>query len=170
MGERSDEMKSDRIKRSIDLQRGDLGRDIQELERRVKTTMDWRAQFQKSPMTMIGIAFGGGVLLSTLIGRAQHSRPARRRSRNEDWGRADYGDVSEHEHDSPGASYQKQKALDTWDNIKAALIGVAASKFRTFLGQAVPGFEEQYHKTEKEKPGSGTATVDMSAEASAARL
>ena len=77
MGEKPGEMRSDRSKRSIDLERNDLGRNIQQLEHKVKTTMDWPAQFQKNPRTMIGLAFGGGVLLSSLIGGRRPSHHAR---------------------------------------------------------------------------------------------
>ena len=72
MGEKPGEMRSDQIKRSIDVERSDLEGNIQQLEHKVKTAMDWRAQFQKNPMTMIGLAFGGGVLLSTAIGGVTH--------------------------------------------------------------------------------------------------
>ena len=54
--------------------------------------------------------------------------------------------------------------MDIWDNMKGALIGVAATKFRTFLDEAVPGFAEQYRKTEQEKAGSAAdPTPDMQA-------
>lgn len=38
----------------------------------------------------------------------------------------------------------------TWDNIKGALIGVAATRFKDFVGEIVPGFHEQLRKTETE--------------------
>jgi len=127
--------------------------------------MDWRAQFKKNPMTMIGAAFGGGVLLSTLIGGHHHSRSGKGRWEHGTTRASDYRDSSGQEHDrSSGASYQKQKALDIWDNIKGALIGVAATKFRTFLDEAVPGFAEQYRKTEQEKPATASdPTLDRQA-------
>ena len=154
MGEKPGEMRSDQIKRTIDWERNDLGRNIQQLEHKVKTTMDWRAQFQKNPMTMIGVAFGGGVLLSTVLGGHHPSRPGRQRWERGTTGESDYRDTSRHERDpSQGTTYQKQKALDMWDNIKGAVIGIAATRFRTFLDQAIPGFAEQYKKTEQEKPG-----------------
>jgi hypothetical protein len=160
MGEESGEMKSDRIKRNIDVQRSDLGRDIQELERKVKTTFDWRTQFQKNPMTMLGLALGGGVLLSTMIGGQRHSSYRRRRWDRESTDRPEYHDSStQHYQQSQGTEYQKQKAWNTWDNIKGAVIGVAATKFRTFLDEAIPGFAEEYRKTETEKQGAHSSSV-----------
>ena len=46
---------------------------------------------------------------------------------------------------------QKQKAFETWDNIKGALIGVAATRFQSFLGEMVPGFHEQFDKAHGDK-------------------
>jgi hypothetical protein len=40
-----------------------------------------------------------------------------------------------------------------WDNIKGAVIGVAATRFRTFLDETIPGFSAEYSKTEREKAG-----------------
>ena len=159
MGEKPGEMKSEYIKRSIDVQRDNLGRDIQELEDRVRTTFDWRAQFQKNPMTMIGAAFGGGVLLAVLLGNRRRGRG--RSPYAESPGRSEHVDFSTREHERhPGTTYQRQKALDTWDNIKGALIGVAATRFRSLLGEAIPGFTEQYKKTEREKVNDGSGSME----------
>ena len=49
----------------------------------------------------------------------------------------------------PGTDHQKPKALETWDNIKGALIGVVATRFKDFVGEVVPGFQEQFQRTEK---------------------
>jgi hypothetical protein len=49
---------------------------------------------------------------------------------------------------------QTNKALETWDNIERALIGVAATRFKVaatrfkdFARQVIPGFHEQFRKT-----------------------
>jgi hypothetical protein len=143
---------SSRIKRNIDFERDDLARNVQQLEHRVKATMDWRTRFQKNPMTIIGLAFGGGLLLSGLIGGHRQTRPGRQRWDRESTGDLDFGGASVQEGEpSRGTTYQKHKALEMWDNIKRAVIGVAASRFRSFLNDTIPGFSEQYRKTESEK-------------------
>ena len=38
--------------------------------------------------------------------------------------------------------------METWDNIKGALIGVAATRFKDFVAEVIPGFQEQYQRTE----------------------
>ena len=105
MGERSDQ-----ITRQIEETRSDLGSNLQELETKVKDVTDWRKQFQKSPLTMIGIAFGGGILLSRMLGGgSRHSR--RYRSRDFDDGHK----TSSHRQ-TAGTRYEMKKAVDTWDS------------------------------------------------------
>ena len=135
MGERSDQ-----ITRKIAQTRGELGANLNELEHKVRDVTDWRKQVQKSPLTMIGIAFGGGVLLSRVLGGSPRGR---RHYRSRD-ARAN-GEVSSSA-DASRTKHALNKAADTWDNFKGALIGVAAGKFQDFLRDAVPGFHEEYSK------------------------
>ena len=51
---------------------------------------------------------------------------------------------------------QQHRALETWDNIKGALFGVAATPFKDFVGEVVPGFHEQFQRSAEEaKTNSG---------------
>lgn len=111
----------------IDETRSELGRNVNELERRVRRTFDWRTQFERRPFTSLGIVFGAGVLLSRLVGSPSHS-----------------GNQNGH----GGAA--TRKASEAWENIKGAVVGVAATKFRNFLEEAIPGFEEHYKATEED--------------------
>lgn len=118
--------------------RADLGSNLHELEQKVKSVTDWKQQFRTNPMTMLGVAFGGGIVLATVIG----GRTSRRGDRT----------FSSHRGGSQphaGTDHEKHKALETWDNIKGALIGVAATRFKDFVGEVVPGFQEHYQKTEE---------------------
>jgi len=63
----------DQIERHIYEKRSELGENINELQQKVKTAVDWRAQFDQRPMTMLGLAFGGGLLLSMFFGGRQNS-------------------------------------------------------------------------------------------------
>ena len=132
--------KSDQIESQIVAERGQLGRNLNELESKVQEITDWRAQFQKRPMLMIGLAAGGGLLLASITGRASRSRPRYVKSGTDDG----------YEH-RRGTELQKNKALETFDTIKGAMIGVAANTFRDFLGQLIPGFTEQFQKTAQQK-------------------
>jgi len=132
--------KPDQIERLIQNERGQLGQNLNELQSKVQEATDWRVQFEKRPMLMMGIAVGGGLLLAAVTGG--RSRPKR-------YSAEDRGYASQ-EH-RRGTELQKSKALETFDNIKGAMIAVAANTFQDFLGQLLPGFKEQVQKTAQEK-------------------
>jgi hypothetical protein len=158
---------SDQIEKHIEEQRNELGENISELQEKVKSTVDWRAQFQHRPMTMMGIAFGGGMLLSTLIGGRSRSNSSSS-AFDDSWYRNTNRESTPGTFAStPGGSSfdtagtrEKSKVNETWDNIKGALLGVAATKFRGYVEQLVPGFEEHYRKCEA---GRGSASSFNSA-------
>jgi hypothetical protein len=137
---------SNQIEREIHAERGQLGRNLNDLQSKVEEVTDWRTHFNKRPITMIGVALGGGLLLASMTGR--RSKPRRNYAEPRSNG--------ENEH-RRGTEIQKGKALETVDSIKGALIGVAANTFQDFLGQVVPGFREQFEKTTREK-SSGMAS------------
>jgi hypothetical protein len=148
--------KSNQIERQIQAERGQLGQNLNELQSKVEEVTNWRAQFQKRPLLMMGVAVSGGLLLASMTGR----RSKRGRRPAEDWAGA--GDTHQ-----PGTELQKNKALETFDLIKGAMIGVAANTFQGFLGQIIPGFKEQFQKTAQEKraaigPG-GTGSAHLAA-------
>ena len=112
------------IERHIEKTRDDLGANLHELEYKVKEMTDWRHHFNKHPMTLMGVAFGGGILLAAMAGR---TRPAG-------------GRVSS----LAPVSQQRVKGAETWDHIKDALMGVAAAHVTDFVGELVPGFADEY--------------------------
>src|SRR5450631_4445552 len=101
---------SSQIEAHIEDTRADLGSNLHELEQKVKCVTDWKQHFQSNPMTMLGVAFGGGILLATMLG----GRKNRRGERGFPSPAAGSGSYAATDH-------QKHKALDTWDNIKGAL-------------------------------------------------
>ena len=44
----------------------------------------------------------------------------------------------------------KNKALETWENIKGALVGLAATRVKDYVGEIVPGFQEHYDRSRRE--------------------
>ena len=64
MGERSDQ-----IEEQIQRTREDLRDNLNELEQKVRSTFDWRTQFEERPLTMLTVAMGAGILLATLLRR-----------------------------------------------------------------------------------------------------
>jgi hypothetical protein len=138
----------DQIERHIYEKRSELGENINELQQKVKTAVDWRAQFDQRPMTMLGLAFGGGLLLSMFFGGRQNSHRFSSR-----WSR----DRGRHESQlSPyGGSAKTQewesKADSTWDNIRGAALAVVASRLGGLVEEVLPGFQEQYKRKRHER-------------------
>jgi hypothetical protein len=59
---------TDEIRRHIEARRGELAQDINELEYRVKDTMDWQSQFRRHAGTILGLAFAAGLLFAFMTG------------------------------------------------------------------------------------------------------
>jgi hypothetical protein len=128
------------IENHIENKRADLRSNLQELESKVHSATDWRHYFRQYTGTMVAAAFGGGVLLSAMLGKEGRAGAGAAASAPRSDGRA------------PGS--QKHEILETFDTIKTALVGVAATKFKGMLGEVVPGFSEHVAKTEAKKAGS----------------
>jgi len=60
--------KPDQIINHIEQQRDQLGRNLNELETRVRRSTDWRTYYERNPMMILGAALGGGVLLGATLG------------------------------------------------------------------------------------------------------
>jgi predicted dienelactone hydrolase len=146
MGEAASE-----VRREIEERRDDLGENLQRLESKVKRTTDWRAQFDQRPMMMMGVAFGGGLLLSTLAGGG-NDRDQREQQRSGD---------REMMHSSP-PSRERNEISETIDNIRGALMGLAARELRSFMATAVPGFEQEYRETTNRRDASPSTRLDES--------
>jgi len=148
--------KSNQIERQIAAERGQLGQNLNELQSRVEEATDWRFQFQKRPLLMMGVALGGGLLLASVTGRRSRSRRSYPEHREDT--------AQEHRR---GTELQKNKALETFDTIKGAMIGVAANTFKDLLGQLIPGFHEQFQKTAQQKRAEGIPESSQAATLSA---
>jgi hypothetical protein len=121
--------KADLIERHIQQQRGEFGNNVLELKQKVRRSVDWRAQVDERPLTMIGLAFAGGVFLSVLLdGRRGYSMP--RLSSD----------------DQP--PYRSQAHSETWEVLKGAALGLAATKLKDVVEELLPGFQDEYRKAE----------------------
>jgi len=135
---------TNQIEQYIDSKREDLGSNLSELESKVKSMTDWKHHFENSPMTLLAVAFGGGIVLASMLGGRKRRvrvfsdssvslpRPASRFTET-----------------MPATEQLKDKALETWDNIKGALIGVAATRVKEYVEEVIPGFQEQYRRVER---------------------
>jgi hypothetical protein len=126
------------IENQIANKREDLKSNLQELQTRVKTATDWRHYFAEHTGTMIAAAFGGGVLLATMVG-GRSSRASQSQA------------VDSSEPVRPWRTGTKHEVLQNVDSIKSALVGAAATKFKSILGEVVPGFTEHLAKAEADR-------------------
>jgi len=140
----------DQIEQHIAVTRHELGSNLHELENKVKQAADWRTYYERNPMMMVGLAFGGGVLLASMMGGRR--------------GRQDMPVIPEAPRTAgylTGAT-QRNPLSDTWQNMKAALIGLSGAKLRSLLDDALPGFSEHYQNAARANPGSGTSSYSQS--------
>jgi hypothetical protein len=129
---------TDQIENQIESTREDLKSNLQELETRVKTAADWRHYFVEHPGAMMAAAFGGGVLLASMVG-GRSNRPSLSRA------------AGSSEPSSPWKRETKHEVLENLDSIKGALVGAATTKFKGILGEIVPGFTEHLAKVEADR-------------------
>jgi hypothetical protein len=140
--------RSDEIKQRIDAQRGELGENLQELERRVKSTTDWRAQMEKRPWVMLGAAFGTGMVIATVLGRSGQSSAYSYRSTYSDISQPSYGTSQSMEPRFKNFREQRHRAAEALDKMTGALVAVGVQKLQDILKEAIPGFREKYDSSE----------------------
>lgn len=157
--------KPDQIIDHIEAQRSELGRNLNELETRVRRKTDWRTYYDKNPGLAMGAALGGGLLLGVMVkskGPSIRRSSSRRRpsSTSTTYAGASamagtaLGAASSAKSSaksglsSPVTSEQWRQVSETLDHVKAALIGFGVTKVKEFLNQAIPGLEEHLSQAE----------------------
>jgi hypothetical protein len=159
--------KSDQLERHIHETRNELGENIHELQEKVrssvdkvKNSVDWRVQFQERPMTLIGIAFAGGLVASALFRRRGNSSQSSYSSipSSDHWNtetRSDYSGAGDRR-----TKNWKNKAGDAWEDIKGAVIGLAATKAGSALEELLPGFQQHYQKRQEERRSGSNGSAE----------
>lgn len=132
---------TDQIERHIYEKRHELDENIHELRHKVKDAVDWRVHVNQRPWTMVGAAFGAGVLASLFIWKGRRSRSYRD-------GHASRGAGSRYSRGAEGESGAKRSQV--WENVKGAVAGVVIASAKDFVEQIIPGFREQYRKRQSE--------------------
>jgi hypothetical protein len=121
---------TERLEQQIDRERAVLRSNLEQLEDRVKSIVDWRRHFRSSPALWIGCAFGGALLIALATARpVGGSRPLALRPET--------GDAGGH------SAHRRREISLAWRTIESALIGVAATKLKDTLSHMLPGFREQ---------------------------
>lgn len=124
-----------RIKQHIDTEREQLGRNLDEIEDRVKNATDIRRQFNKHIPWILGGAAAGGFLLSRALRKSSTSAPIPSSDA--------YADERINATIQPRSRHVK-RVYETFDNILEGLIAVASAKLSSFVADVVPGFKEHY--------------------------
>lgn len=171
MGETAENVKS-----HIDEQRAELTENVDELEGRMKEFTDWEHQFQEHPLLLMGVAFGGGFLLSSLLTGSGNKEDGVQRRYQPYFYEPAYRSGQQHAErgngevdDSPGfrawatgergpsASTQagKERAASKIDEVRGALLGLAATRLEEFLKEALPGFESEVNKVQEKRNSQG---------------
>ena len=132
---------ADKIEAHIDRTRERLGSNLRELEHKVDAATDWRAQFRARPHLFLGGAIAGGALLAAVL------RPKSSQHVFDSSDESQLGLVSRN-----GVNAQEQ-ALELWNDIKGALIGVAAMRVTEYISDLIPGFDEHYRRTAQRHDG-----------------
>ncbi|HEU4694451.1 MAG TPA: hypothetical protein VFS23_39050 [Vicinamibacterales bacterium] len=123
-----------KIEAHIDRTRERLGSHLRELEHKVEAATDWREQFRARPHLFLGGAIAGGVLLAAVL------RPSSSRDVFDSSNESNLASVSRN-----GVNAQEQ-ALELWNNVKGALIAVAAMRVTEYISELIPGFDEHYRR------------------------
>jgi hypothetical protein len=155
--------KPDQIMNHIESQRDQLGRNLNELEERVRRTTDWRAQVDRNPMLAMGVALGGGLLIGSMVGGSRRShRSTWSSSAGKIYSPANLASSSSASSGFGGAGTssaaaspyreQRRKTSDTLENIKAALIAFGTAKVKEFMSEALPGFHQHLDEAERRGP------------------
>jgi hypothetical protein len=119
--------RTDQIERQIAATRSELGDNLGELQDKVKSAFDWKNQFQERPGTLLAVAFGGGVILASLLpsGRPVTNRNSASR---------------------PSSAIKPSDLSKTINAFTGALVGVAVKQASGFLDSMLPGFHQEFTK------------------------
>lgn len=157
--------KPDEIIGHIESQRSQLGRNLSELETRVRATTNWRTYYERNPGMAVGAALGGGLLLGVMVSRRYGSSSSSYSSLTAPSSSASSPSSSYAGASSGGAtgltssrssvasrpvtSRQLRQVSETLDQVKAALIGFGIAKAKEFISQAIPGLETHLSEAEQ---------------------
>ena len=134
---------TDKIKQHIDTEREQLGRNLDEIEYRVRSATDFKAHFDRNTGWILGAAVAGGFLLSQAFRR---SSPSTRPRRSDSGSAVESGVKSVASTSIPSLSRHLQRFSETIDDILDGLVGVVSNKVESFVAEAVPGFQTPYDR------------------------
>jgi hypothetical protein len=115
-----DQTTSDQIESHIRSAREDLRSNLEELEGRVRSVVDWREQFRRNPAVGTALALGAGFLLASMT-----TRPRPR--------------AIERFAPAQSAEGRRGRLHHVWGNVQASLIEIAAARATDLLRELLLG-------------------------------
>ncbi len=109
----------DQIENHIRSRREDLRCNLEELEGRVKSAVDWREQFRRNPALGVGLAVGAGFLLASI------TTTPRRRANDSRL--------------TPVLTQRRAHLRHVWENVRRTLIEIAAARATGLVTQFLVG-------------------------------
>lgn len=129
------------IERDIVTERSELGRNLEELETKARALADWRTHYRNHAGLALGVVFGTAIVAGALVGRRRAPRVHVQRLVETRPERV----VRPSEPKTPSEPSRYRRHLeDTWQNVTAALLGVATAKAIDVVSDMVPGFRDHY--------------------------
>jgi hypothetical protein len=128
------------IEHEIVEERVELGRNLDELERRARDLANWRVHYRNHPAAFLGAAASAGVLIGMLSAGASSPRAQRTVRLTGEATPPSPRPVSFSGQRNPKVA----ELVGTWQRISEALLGVAISKVIDVVSEAIPGFRHQY--------------------------
>jgi hypothetical protein len=123
---------TERVKQHLDHEHRALRSNLEELEHRVRSTVDWRTQFRGHTAAFLAFACVSGLLIGMMTARRRRA-PAG----------LDYSTATGDRPAAPYADHSRREASLAWRSIESALIGLAAATLKNTLANLLPGFREQ---------------------------
>jgi len=138
MGETANQIESEIAQR-----RTELGDNLIELKQKAKATIDWRSQVEERPVTMLAVAFGGGIVLSALFSALRG--PAKIYAERPSSNTAEY-DSAVSRTSARSTSRVTSSTRRNLDALGGALVGIVATRTTGILDGILPGFQKEFER------------------------
>ena len=138
MGETANQIESEIAQR-----RTELGDNLIELKKKAKATVDWRSQVEERPVTMLAVAFGGGIVFSALFSALRG--PAKVYAERPSSNTAEYDSAISRTSDRP-TSRVASSTRKNLDALGGALVGTVATRTTGILDGILPGFQKEFER------------------------
>jgi hypothetical protein len=138
------------IEAQIDRSREELASNIRELDRKVRSAADWKEHFNAHPAVAIGVAFGGGLLLGSLVPSRTFHQSGMTYAMSDGNGQANGYPSYEMAEPAP-PSVHRQQAKETWDIMKGALLGLATARLTQVIDEMIPGFRDEVQRVQGDR-------------------